>query len=112
MRGKMEDGKIKCKQCNGRGEYKTRFYYKNKHYYYYSKCGRCRTRGYIDWVEAARGRIPGIEGWFVDDHPAGSHLIAPLKFGGCHVYDGHNYINVDTPRGEALWQELVADDEN
>jgi len=105
----MDEGKIKCKRCNGKGEYKTRFYYKEKAYYYYNKCGHCRTKGYVDWVSNARGRKPGIEGIFFDDHPAGSCWIAPERFGGCRVFDGHNYISTHTKRGEALWDELVAE---
>lgn len=106
-----EDGKIICKRCNGKGEYRTRFYYKDKAYYYFQKCGQCRTKGYLDWVELARGRKPGIEGWFIDCNPAGSMWVAPKEFGGCRVYDGHNYISTDTERGEALWHELITKDE-
>jgi hypothetical protein len=103
-------GFIKCKRCKGKGEYRVRFYFEDKTYYYFSKCGDCRAKGYIDWVTNARGRKPGIAGWFVDDHPAGSMIIAPLKFGGCHVYDGHKYIDADTKRGKALWEELILKD--
>lgn len=110
----MEAGRVKCKRCNGRGEYRVRFHYKDKHYYYYSKCGNCYARGYNDWVELARGRKPGIEGYFVDDHPAGSLWIvgvsAKSRFGASKVYDGHRYIPVDTERGEALWYEFVVKD--
>ncbi len=101
-------GRVKCKRCNGKGEYRVRFYYKDKHYYYYSKCGHCYAQGYLDWVEYARGRKPGIAGIFFDDHPAGSCIICPAEFGGCRVYDGHHFINTNTERGEALWDELVA----
>lgn len=108
-----EDGRVKCKRCNGRGEYRVRFYYKDKHYYYYSKCGHCYAQGYLDWVEAARGRKPGIAGIFFDNHPAGSCRMVSKslaeEFGMTNaVYDGHNYIDADTERGEALWDELVA----
>ncbi|MCK5611690.1 hypothetical protein KAR91_58005 [Candidatus Pacearchaeota archaeon] len=106
----MEDGRIIiCKQCNGRGEVRVRFYYKDKHYYYFSKCGICYTKGYLDWVEYARGRKPGIAGFYIDDHPAGSCIIAPKKFGGCRVFDGHRYIDAKTERGEALWNYLVSE---
>ena len=81
----------------------------DKHYYYFSKCGHCYAKGYLDWVEYVRGRKPGIGGIFFDDHPAGSCMIAPEKFGGCKVYDGHKYISANTERGEALWNELVAE---
>jgi nitrite reductase/ring-hydroxylating ferredoxin subunit len=104
----MEDGKVKCKRCNGRGEYRVRFTYKDKIYYYFSKCGHCYAQGYLDWVEVARGRLPGMAGVFCDTHPAGSCIVAPKKFGGCKVYDGHHYISTDTPRGEALWDKLVS----
>jgi len=104
-------GLIKCKRCNGRGEYRRRFYYENKAYYYWSKCGHCYAKGYIDWVSHAMGRPEGILGMFCDNHPAGSCIVAPEKFGGCQVYDGHNYISADTERGNALWQELVAEKE-
>jgi len=107
----MKDGRIKCTRCNGKGEYRVRFSYKNKIYYYFRKCGYCYNRGYLDWVEFARGRKPGIAGMFCDDHPAGSMVIAPERFGGCSVYDGHNYIHTETERGEALWNELITKDE-
>jgi len=103
----MEDGQVKCKRCNGRGEYRVRFTYKDKNYYYFSKCAHCYSKGYLDWIEIARGRMSGIEGIFFDTHPPGSRIFAPKKFGGCKVYDGHKFISVDTPRGVALWHELV-----
>lgn len=113
-----EDGRIICKRCNGKGEYRVRFYYKDKHYYYYSSCGHCYARGYNDWVELARGRKPGIFGMYIDNHPAGSISIIGksikieiygqlVEAGGNFVYDGHNYINADTERGQALWHEFV-----
>jgi len=104
----METGKVKCKRCNGRGEYRVRVTYKEKIYYYFSKCGHCYARGWNDWIEVARGRIPGIEGIFFDNHPAGSAIIAPTNMGGCSIYDGHNYIKLNTPRGTALWNELIS----
>lgn len=103
----MKDGRVKCKRCNGRGEYRVRFYYKEKTYYYFSKCGHCYAKGYLDWIEVARGRKSGIAGFLVDINPAGSIYVAPKELGGCHVYDGHNYIDLKTERGEALWSELV-----
>lgn len=109
----QEDGKIKCKRCNGRGEYRVRFQYKDKTYYYFSKCGHCYARGYNDWVEIARGRPPGIEGMFCDSHPAGSAILDGSKeqfLGGSSVYDGHNYISIKTKRGEALWNEFMTKD--
>ncbi len=109
----MEEGKIKCERCNGRGEYRVRFEYEGKTYYYFSKCGHCYARGYNDWVEIARGRKPGITGMFCDSHPAGSMFVngsGNPKFGTTSVYDGHNYISIKTKRGEALWQELISKD--
>jgi hypothetical protein len=103
----LEDGRIICKRCNGKGEYRVRFYYKDKHFYYYSSCGHCYARGYNDWIELARGRKPGMAGLFCDTHPAGSCMMMSKEFGGCRVYDGHHYIHVDTKRGEALWNHLV-----
>jgi len=102
------DGKIKCKRCNGKGEYRVRITYKGKTYYYFSKCAECYARGYLDWVEYARGRLPGIRGIFFDNNPAGSVIIATENLGGCSVYDGHNYISIKTPRGKALWDTLVS----
>ncbi len=107
----MEDGRITCKQCNGKGEYRVRFYYKDKQYYYFSKCGVCFTKGYLDWIEYARGRKFGISGFYIDTHPAGSLIIDPEEFGGCRIYDGHNYINKGTKRGEALWNYLLIEKE-
>jgi len=106
----MEDGNVICKRCNGRGEYRLRFYYKENAYYYFEKCAHCYARGYNDWIEVARGRRPGFEGLFCDNHPAGSMVLAPEKLGGCSVYDGHNYIDSKTERGEALWHELVSNE--
>jgi len=108
----MNDGKMKCKRCNGKGEYRVRINYKEKIYYYFSKCEECYAKGYMDWVEYARGRLPGIRGMFFDDHPAGSIFMADKEFGGCKVYDGHNYISIDTPRGEALWNTLIGGEED
>jgi hypothetical protein len=116
MKNTIDESKIKCKRCNGRGEYRVRFYYKDEQYYYYSKCGHCYAKGYLDWVEVARGRRPGIAGLYVDDHPAGSCRIVSksvekmLGFGSA-VYDGHNYIDVNTERGKALWHELITKQE-
>ena len=69
----------------------------------------CRARGKIDWVEKARGIKPGIEGWFINTHPAGSMIIDGIgTMGGNSVYDGHDYIKTDTKRGKALWYELIS----
>jgi len=102
-----EDGYIICKKCKGKKENIIKFEYKGKEFHYYSKCGHCHARGKIDWVETARGRKPGIEGWFVDTHPPGSRRIMGVRAGGNQIYDGHQYISVNTERGEALWHELV-----
>jgi hypothetical protein len=106
----MKDGIIKCKRCHGNGEYRVRIYHKGKIYYYFSKCGKCYGKGYLDWVENARGRLPGLRGMFVDTHPAGS-LMMDREIGGCAIYDGHKYIDVNTPKGEALWDNLVGKEE-
>lgn len=112
----MDESKIKCKRCNGRGEYRVRFYYNNKQYYYYSKCGHCYAKGYLDWVEVARGRKPGLAGFLIDDHPAGSLSIVGKSAGKIlgmtsSVYDGHHYISVDTERGKALWDYFTRKDD-
>lgn len=106
-----DEGKIKCPRCKRKGDRRVRFYYKEKAYYYYLKCGHCWAKGYLDWIEVARGRLPGIVGLFFDIHPAGSAMIAPEKFGGRSVYDGHEYISTKTKRGEALWNKFVSGDE-
>jgi hypothetical protein len=115
----MEEDKIICKKCNGRGEYRVRFYYKNKHFYYYSKCGHCYARGYLDWIEVARGRKPGIQGYLIDSHAAGSLSIIGesikvkvhgilVSARGNFIYDGHNYIDAKTERGSALWNHFIS----
>jgi hypothetical protein len=103
----MEDGKIKCKRCHGNGEYRVRIYHKGKIYYYFSKCEKCYGKGYHDWIEKARGRLPGLRGIFVDSRPAGSIIMLDKNLGGCAIYDGHNYIDINTTRGEALWDNLI-----
>jgi hypothetical protein len=105
-----DDGYEICKKCNGKKEHIIKFEYKGKEFHYYEKCGHCRAKGKIDWVEKARGRKPGIEGWFIDTQPAGSIIMDGSEnqiMGGSSVYDGHNYIKLDTERGTALWHELV-----
>ena len=99
-----------CEKCKGKKEHIIKFKYKDKEFHYYRKCGYCFATGKIDWVEKARGRKPGIFGWFIDTHPPGSMVVDGSKneiMGGSAVYDGHNYIKADTERGEALWHELI-----
>ena len=104
------DGYEICKKCKGEKENIITFKYKGKEFHYYEKCGYCYATGKIDWVEKARGRRPGLAGWFMDTHPAGSRFVDGSKdqiMGGTSVYDGHDYIKADTERGEALWYELI-----
>jgi len=99
-----------CKKCKGKKENIITFDYKGKEFHYYEKCGYCYATGKIDWVRKVRGRKPGIEGWFVDTHPAGSIFVDGSEdqmMGGSSVYDGHEYIKADTERGTALWHELI-----
>jgi len=105
----MKDGRVKCKRCNGKGEYRVRVYFEDNAYYYFEKCGNCYAKGYFDWIEAARGRLPGISGFFCDTHPAGSMFVngtGNSDFGDTSIYDGHNYISIKTERGKALLNEL------
>ena len=105
-----DDGYEICKKCKGKKENIITFKYKDKEFHYYEKCGYCYATGKIDWVRKARGRKPGMEGWFIDTHPAGSLVMDGSKeqiLGGSSVYDGHDYIKLDTERGTALYHELV-----
>jgi len=105
-----DEGYEICEHCKGEKELIKYFKYKGKEFHYYVKCGHCYATGKIDWVEKARGRLPGMLGLFCDTHPAGSLCIDGTKeqfAGGSAVYDGHDYIKADTERGEALWYELI-----
>jgi len=106
-----DEGYEICEKCKGKKEHIIKFKFKGKEFHYYEKCGYCYATGKIDWVEKARGRMPGILGLFCDTHPAGSMCIdgTPNQvMGGSSVYDGHEYIKTDTERGEALWYELIS----
>jgi len=105
-----DDGYEICKKCKGKKEHIIKFKYKGKEFHYYSSCGNCYATGKIDWVEKARGRKPGLAGFFIDTNPAGSLIIDSSEdqfLGGNQVYDGHDYIKTDTEKGEALWHELI-----
>lgn len=111
-----EPGYEICDRCKGECEYIVKFQYKGKTYHYYSKCGHCYSTGKIDWIQRARGRLPGIQGMFVDTKPAGSLRIIEKeveeRFGiKSSVYDGHEYIEIEAERGEALYNELCCYDE-
>ena len=67
----------------------------------------------LDWIEIARGRRPGIAGMFCDTHPAGSLFINGTSckaLGGSSIYDGHNYIDLDSERGQALYHALCVEE--
>ncbi len=101
-----------CEKCKGEKEVIIYFKYKGKEFHYYEKCGHCYATGKIDWVEKARGRLPGMLGLFCDTHPAGSMFIDGVgTMGGDGVYDGHYYIKYSTERGKALWNELITKSE-
>lgn len=103
-----EEGYEICKKCKGKKEIIIHFKYKGKKFHYYEKCSHCFATGKIDWIEKARGKKSGICGWFIDYHPAGSMFVNGFgDMGGNSVYDGHDYIKVDTERGKALWYELI-----
>ncbi len=109
-----DDGYEICKKCNGKKEHIIKFKYEGKEFHYYEKCSHCFATGKIDWVEKVRGRKPGIYGWFIDTHPAGSMFVDGTEnqmMGGSSIYDGHDYIKLDTERGTALWYELKGKDE-
>ena len=109
-----KDGFEVCDKCHGAKEFIIKFTYKGKEYHYYSKCGHCYATGKIDWVEKAKGRLPGIAGFFIDAHPAGSlNMVGKsIDIPGFQssIYDGHEYIDLDTERGEALYNELITND--
>jgi len=95
-----------CDHCKGKKEVIEYFKYKDKEFHYYSKCGHCYATGKIDWIQKAMGRKPGWDGYFLDDHPAGSMIIDGTKdriMGGSQIYDGHEYIDLNSERGDALW---------
>lgn len=103
------DGYEICEICKGKKELIIYFKYKNKKFHYYEKCGHCRATGKIDWVQNTMGKKPGIDGIFFDTHPAGSMMIDGTEdqiMGGSSIYDGHEYINIDSKRGQALFDEL------
>lgn len=111
-----DEGYVICEKCLGRGEYTIEFQYKEKTYHYYSKCGHCYATGQIDWVEKARGRLPGIRGFYIDNHPAGSLALVDKEIGKklnmkSKIFDGHEYVVLDTERGEALYNELYLKEE-
>jgi hypothetical protein len=103
-----------CEKCKGKKELTIYFKYKGKQFHYYEKCGNCYATGKIDWVQKVRGRRPGILGMFMDTRPAGSMIIDGTKeriLGGMQIYDGHEYVNTDTERGEAILHELHSEEE-
>lgn len=106
----MEDGFESCPKCKGKKELVVYFEYKGKKFHYYSKCGHCYATGKVDWIKKVMGRKPGITGMFFDNHSAGSVQIDGTEdevMGGTKIYDGHEYISVETKRGKALWHKLV-----
>lgn len=107
------DGYEICGHCKGKKETINYFKYKDKTFHYYSKCSHCYAKGKIDWIQKAMGRRSGLAGYFVDLYPAGSMIIDGTEdriMGGSRIYDGHEYIDLNSERGDALWNELNKDD--
>jgi len=101
----VEEGFVICKDCKGRKYHIVKFKYKRKNYIYYNKCALCDATGEVDWIRNAQGRV----GWYFDSHPAGSLMLWSITIAknASTIYDGKKYINIHTPRGRALYHELI-----
>lgn len=100
----MKDSDVVCPNCHGKKHHKVFFHYKNEEFHYYRKCILCRGEGHVDWIKGITKTSPNE--FFCDNHPAGSVCIdgTPEQIlGGTSVYDGKEYINLETKRGTALY---------
>ena len=96
----LEPGYYKCKHCKD-GKKTVHFMYKGKEFSYKQTCAECYGKGKIDWIRNATGRNT----WFFDNYPPGSMVIDGIHK-CCTIYDGEQYVDVSTERGEALYYEL------
>ena len=109
----MQEGQVICPECKGKKYYRKRVCFKNKYYYYYSKCTFCSAEGTVDWVKALKGRIKGE--WFFDSNPAGSLIMdgsEDQSMGGSSIYDGKKYIPLYSDRGLALHNHFWKDEDD